>query len=346
MRMPYTGHALPHVIHECGRAIRERFLPRKKAVLLLDADNTLWGGIIGEDGVAGIDIGPSYPGIVHRLFQQSLLELRSSGVLLCLVSKNNEADVREAFEKLEMPLKWGHFTAARVNWKPKSENIAAIAGELKLGFESLVLVDDNPFEIEEVQHALPAVDRYLFDALNADEALSLVYRIRDLSTWSLTAEDRQKANQYSEEIQRKNLRDAVGSLEDYLRSLNIKLEVGMNRASQIKRISQLTNKTNQFNLTTRRYSEAEIIELQARGRVFDFRVTDRFGDMGIVGIVIVLDGEIDSFLMSCRALGRKVENLMLKHVCEVVGSDPPLRARFVPTPKNGMVEDFYDHNGF
>ncbi|MBR0642201.1 HAD-IIIC family phosphatase [Plastoroseomonas hellenica] len=342
MRMPYTGHVLPEISRAYARAIRERFAPRKKLVVV-DADNTLWGGIIGEDGVDGVEVGSQFPGVVHRKFQEQLLALRASGVLLGLVSKNNEADVREAFETLRMPLRWEHFTAARVNWVPKSQNIAAIAQELNLGVDSFVFIDDNSFELEEVRHALPSVDCYEFNARKPAEALSLLSRVKDLNTWSLTPEDLEKARQYAQEVERKTLQAATGSLRDYLRSLEIRIEVGRNRVSQLPRIAQLINKTNQFNLTTRRYSEAQLRDLMAAADVFDFRVIDRFGDMGIVGVVIVVGEEIDTFLMSCRALGRQVEGLMLKHVREAVAR--PLRASYIPTVKNGMVSEFYESNG-
>ncbi|MFZ6864534.1 HAD-IIIC family phosphatase [Undibacterium sp. Ji67W] len=344
MRMPYTGHVIPSIVDEYARILRERFLPRKKA-LILDADNTLWGGIVGEDGIEGITIDTQFPGVVYRTFQNQLLELRASGVLLTLVSKNNEQDVREAFEKIDMPLKWEHFAAIRVNWLPKSENIVSIANELNIGVDSFVFIDDNLFELNEVGHALPAVDRHQFDGGKPAEALSLLNKIKDLSAWSITEEDANKATQYVEEAQRKSLLQASVSLDDYLQSLGIKMEVGINRTTQIKRISQLTNKTNQFNLTTRRYSEADIIAMMEKHKIYDFRIIDRYGDMGLIGLIIVVDGEIDTFLMSCRALGRQVEVAMLKYVCGMY-SETPLRASYMPTQKNAMVSHFFESNGF
>lgn len=343
MSLPYTGHVLPAISQEYVRVIRERFAPRKK-VVVLDADNTLWAGIVGEDGLTGIQAGDQFPGLVHRRFQQQLLDLRASGIVLALASKNNEADVRDAFDTLDMPLKWEHFSARRVNWAPKSQNIAEMAAELNLGLDSFVFIDDNPFELEEVGSALPAVRGYRFEGRKPQEALSLLSSIADLGAWAVTSEDLTKARLYAEENERQALKSTAGSLEDYLKSLDIRLEVGRNRADQAARISQLTNKTNQFNLTTRRYSESDIRALMQRADVFDFRVVDKFGDMGVVGVVIVADGEIDTFLMSCRALGRRVEETMLRHVCEVVST--PLRASYVRTAKNGMVADFYDRNGF
>ena len=344
MRMPYTAAAMPAIVGEYTRVIRERFLPRKK-VLVIDADNTLWRGVVGEDGIDGIDVGSEYPGSVFATFQRSLLAARRSGLVLALVSKNNLADVREVFEKRTMPLAWDHFTAVRVNWTRKSENIASLASELELGLDSFVFIDDNPFELEEVSTALPAVTCLRFDWRKPNEALPLLFRQTGLSSWAVTEEDLRKAEQYAEEAGRRAIRESVGSIDDYIKSLNIRLYVGCNRGSALVRIAQLTNKTNQFNLTTRRYSEAEIRQAMDAGHVYDFRVVDRFGDMGIVGVVIVRSGEIETFLMSCRALGREVEGNMLAHVC-VRHSGEPLRARYLPTTKNAMVADFYDRNGF
>lgn len=344
MRMPYTHHAIKPIITEYGRCIRERFAARKK-VVLVDADNTLWGGIVGEDGVDGIVIDESFPGVVYRKFQMQLRALRSSGILIGLLTKNNEADVQEAFSKHDMPLKWSGFSVIRANWQPKSENIAAIAQELNVGVDSLVFIDDNQFELDEVGHALPMVESYRFDGRNPQEALTLLSRIRDLSAWAVTSEDQAKATQYSEEGDRKALQAAVGSIEDYIKSLEIRIEVGLNRVAEVKRIAQLTNKTNQFNLTTRRYGESDIIRLMGNARVYDFRVTDRFGDMGVVGIIIIVDREIDTFLMSCRALGRKIEGHMLKYVCDAA-IDGPLISTYIATAKNAMVANFYDDNGF
>jgi FkbH-like protein len=343
MRMPYTRHILPAITGEYARAVTERIAPRKK-VVLLDADNTLWAGIVGEDGIDALQVDHQFPGIVHRKFQQQLLELRSSGLLLALVSKNNEPDVREAFDSLDMPLKWDSFSAVRANWNPKSENIALIASELNVGLDSMIFIDDNVFEIEQVRAAHPMVECFRFDGRNAKEALSLLYGIAGLGAWAVTDEDAAKSEQYAQEAQRKQIESTATSVEEYIASLGIQIEAGVNRTAQVKRISQLTNKTNQFNLTTRRYSEADILVAMQEGKVFDFRVTDKFGDMGIVGVAIIRHGAIEAFLMSCRALGRHVEQTMLAYCCAVAG-EPALTAHFIPTAKNGMAADFYEQSG-
>ncbi len=344
MRMPYTRQVLPSIIGEYARVVIERHSARKK-VILLDADNTLWGGIVGEDGIDGIQVDTQFPGIVHRKFQQQLLELGRSGILLVLVSKNNEADVREAFDGLDMPLRWDSFSAVRANWSSKSENIAAIAAELNVGLDSMIFIDDNPFEIEQVRAAHPMIDCYQFAGRNANEALSLLFNATGLGVWATTDEDLAKSQQYAQEAERRQIATSAASLEDYIASLDIRIEAGVNRQAQLKRIAQLTNKTNQFNLTTRRYSEAEILSAMQDGQVFDFRVIDKFGDMGIVGVAIIRRGVVETFLMSCRALGRNVEHTMLAYCCAVANASA-LRAHFIPTAKNSMVADFYDTSGF
>jgi FkbH-like protein len=342
--MPFVGAAIPAISSEYSKIIRERFVARKK-VLIVDADNTLWRGVVGEDGVDGIEVGEEYPGAVFHAFQRQLLAARRSGLLLAMVSKNNLADVQEVFTRRSLPLKWDDFTTHRVNWRRKSENITSIAQELDLGLDSFVMIDDNPFELEEVARSLPGVTCIRFEWQTPVEALSLLFKTPGLSAWEATAEDSRKAAQYAEESQRREARAMTGSLEEYIRSLDVRIEVGCNRESAVPRVSQLTNKTNQFNLTTRRYSESEIRNAMLVGAVYDFRVVDRFGDMGVVGVVIVCSGVIEAFLMSCRALGREIEGNMLAFVCSKHGCSE-LRASYSPTSKNAMTSDFYERNGF
>lgn len=344
MRMPYTGNVIPMIIEEYARIIREALLPRKKAIIL-DADNTLWGGIVGEDGVDGIQLDQNYPGAIYRIFQKQLLSLKESGILLAMVSKNNGSDVLEVFDKQNMPLKLSDFSAVRINWMPKSENILSILKELNIGEDSLVFIDDNIFELEEVKHAIPSISVYQFDARVPANSIYLLQNIKDISTWSATSEDRERASLYKQEAERNNLQQASRTVKDYLLSLSIHLEVGCNRKSQISRITQLINKTNQFNLTTQRYNSIEVEELMQHAKVYDFRVIDRFGDMGIVGVAIIKDEEIDTFLMSCRALGRRVESTMLKYICDS-SVNSRLVAKYIKSAKNLMTSNFYSENGF
>lgn len=343
MQHPYSPEAAARVVAGYARIIRTDLRARRK-VIVLDADNTLWGGVLGEDGPDGVVVDQEYPGVAYHVFQRQLARLRTLGYLLAVVTKNNESDFLEVFERRSMPLKLSDFVAYRSNWKEKSDNIADLALELNLGVESFVFIDDNPFEIDEVRGRLPGVECWLFPKDRPEAVIRLLSDIDSLRTAATTAEDLVKTEQYRTETERKALKASAESLEDYLSSLDIAVEVGLNQAGHAARVAQLTNKTNQFNLTTRRYTESDILQFMTVGAVYDFRVSDKFGDLGIVGVVIVVDGQIDTFLMSCRALGRKIEAAMLRFV--TAREAKPLKAFYRRTAKNDMVSTFFDDNGF
>ena len=343
MQHPYSPAAVVRLVEAYARTIRLDSRARRK-VVVVDADNTLWGGVLGEDGPDGVVVDQEYPGIAYHVFQQQLVHLRRLGHLLVAVTKNNESDFLELFQLRSMPLALTDFVTYRSNWKEKSENIADVAAELNLGLDSFVFFDDNPFEIEEVRAHLPDVECWLFPKNAPDQAMTILANVESLQTASVTAEDLAKTEQYRTEAERDASKNAATNLEDYLQSLDIEVAVSVNDPSHIGRVAQLTNKTNQFNLTTRRYTESDIAAFMKKGAVYDFRVKDRFGDLGLVGVVIVVDGEIDTFLMSCRALGRKIEAGMLRFVVDHASS--PLRASYRRTAKNDMVSRFFDQNGF
>lgn len=344
MQHPYAPVAVQRIAAAYADAIVSTLRARRK-VIVLDADNTLWGGVLGEDGANGVKIDKEYPGVLYVMFQNQLLRLKQLGFLLCVVTKNNEADFLELFNTRSLPLKLEDFVAWRSNWEEKSYNIIELAKELNLGLDSFVFIDDNPFEIEEVRARLSGVECHLFPHDSPEDIISLLDRIASLRAHTLTAEDLVKTEQYRVEAERKSLAGASASLDDYLASLEIKVHVCVNEASHVSRIAQLTNKTNQFNLTTRRYTEPDIRRFMAEGHVYDFRVVDRFGDMGIVGVAIIKNGDIDTFLMSCRALGRKIESGLLRYIIDDRG-EQPLTASYRWTAKNSMVADFFDQNGF
>jgi len=341
---PFSKYAIGHVCKEISKHIYLYEKHRKK-VCILDADNTLWGGIVGEDGVDNIQIDENYPGIVYKYFQHQLKILKETGILLCLVSKNNVVDLEDAFLTKNMPLKLEDFLVRKINWSPKSENVAEIAKELNLGLESFVFIDDSDFELTEVRENLKVVECYKFDTQNLVSNLHLLENIFGLNALKITKEDTAKTQQYIAEKKRTEVRDRFASLEDFIKTLNIKIYYSINNNSHIARISQLTNKTNQFNLTTRRYSETDIENLMNEHLVFDFKVVDKFGDMGIVGVVIVKENVIDTFLLSCRVLGRKIEEKIIQIVQDEVGKRT-LRGIYLKTAKNGQVEDLYDRLGF
>ena len=331
----------------------------KAKVIALDADNTLWGGVIGEDGLHGIRLGPEYPGNLYLAFQRRLLDYQQRGFILVLCSKNNAADVDQVLDEHPHQLiRHEHLAARRVNWQDKPENLLALAQELNLGLDSFVFVDDSAHECAAVRHRFPEVEVVQVPAkpLLVPFCLEAVARLEVLA---LTAEDQAKTQMYAQERQRRRLQqaaDASGTqVEDYLASLQMVMRVGFDDGNHVPRLAQLTQKTNQFNLTTRRYDEQQIRTwIDADDRlVSHFSLSDTFGDSGIVGLALwrlMDDGqaELDSFLMSCRVIGRRAEQAFLRAQLEKL-SEKGVReivADFIPTAKNAPVRDFLPEQGF
>lgn len=354
-RLPWSDGMLRVLVSEYVRYILPlRGLSRK--CIVLDLDNTLWGGVIGEDGIAGIAVGSEAPGNAYLAFQRELERLWRRGIMLAISSKNNLDDVLPVFEKhSEMVLKLSHFAAYRINWEPKSSQIREIARELNIGLDSLVFLDDNPVERARVRAELPQV---LIPEMPTDPAL---YRaaLLDLNVFdnlALTEEDRNRNKQYAEQKARADYEStfSTGSLDEYLAGLDIVVDIAPATDLTLPRIAQLTNKTNQFNLTTRRYSEAQIEEMLARGwLVYGMAVDDRFGSNGLTGVAIAYPAgpdtwEIDSFLMSCRVMGRGVETALLAEIAAQAHTSGAryLTGKYIPTPKNSPVVDFYSRHNF
>ena len=345
---PYS----PAAIARISALIAERALqfaqPRIK-VCVLDADNTLWGGVLGEEGPDGIKVDKNYPGIVHEIFQRQLLALKASGVLLALVTKNNAADIDELFATRAMPLALADFAIVKANWARKSGSIAEIAQELNLGLSSFLFIDDSQFELDEVALTLPEVRCLRFDPNSFLSGQGVLATQPLLQALRVTGEDLARSAQYRAEQSRQAARTGFGSMDEYIGSLDIAVTCSLNQQAHLARITQLVNKTNQFNLTCERLSETEVRDLMRRGHVFDFHVRDKFGDMGIVGVLILLDGQIRNFLLSCRVLGRKVEDKILAMVCRhpaAAGPHGALTALYKPAAKNAQVETLYERLGF
>jgi FkbH-like protein len=327
----------------------------RKKCLVLDCDNTLWGGIIGEDGIDGIQLGNNYPGKAFLDFQKAIVELHNSGIIIALCSKNNKEDVIEVFKNnSNMILKMEHISAYRINWENKAQNIIQISKELNIGLDSIVFVDDNPLEREIVKKNTPEVIVPDFPTNNYDLLLYINSITKDFfSTFKLTAEDKQKAKQYAKLSQIQNLEKSYLNHNDYLKDLDMTLILNRAKPSTISRFSQMTQKTNQFNLTTKRYNESELSKLIEKNYILTtLQVRDKFGDHGITAAIIIkLDGssaEIDSLLLSCRILGRGIENALLKlhlNLLFELGVKNVI-ARYFPTKKNIQTENFYDLNGF
>ncbi|MFL2726675.1 MAG: HAD-IIIC family phosphatase [Gammaproteobacteria bacterium] len=342
MKMPFTNHVINKINFEYERCIEERINSRKK-VIIVDADNTLWGGIIGEDGTDGIKIDDEFPGIVFKKFQEELKHLKKIGYLLCMVSKNNYSDVSEAFKKVKMPLKFSDFIIKKINWDPKSQNIGEIAQELNLGLDSMIFVDDNLFELNEVSHEHNQIEAIQFNHNEPAKMSSIFHSIKDISKWSISNEDIKKTKQYLDESKRGALKTSLGSFDEYVKSLNIIITSFIKPENHVHRITQLINKTNQFNLTTKRYSEDEVSKFINLSSVYCFQVSDKFGDMGIISVAIIHNNKIDTFLMSCRALGRRIESSIISYICD---KHPNIEAEFIPSKKNQQVSNFYENHCF
>lgn len=327
----------------------------RKKCLVLDMDNTLWGGIVGEAGPFGIKIGGDYPGKAYLYFQQYILELQRNGVILAVCSKNNLEDIKQVWDENPNNLITEQVLSAyRINWQDKAANIREIAAELNIGLDSMVFLDDNPSERELVRGMLPEVEVPDFPA-QPYELPSLIQQItRDyFQIYSLTSEDISKTSQYKANAQRENARKSFTDMESYLRSLEITLKIEDASPVNIPRLAQMCQKTNQFNLTTKRYTESDIESLIVNGvRIWALSVSDRFGDHGITGLIIVrTDGKravIDSLLLSCRILGKGIEHIFLEEILSRLKSAgiEIVEGCYIPTAKNIQTADFYEKSGF
>lgn len=322
--------------------------------IVLDADNTLWGGVAGEDGLEGIALGPDYPGAAFVAFQRRLLHFQRRGILLAVCSKNNPADLLEILrDHPHQVLRESHFAAIQAGWAPKPEQVRALAARLGLGIDSFLFVDDSPQECLALRQAFPELDVVQTPARPSDIP-GCLDELPRLETLRRTAEDQQRTGLYAAEQARRQA--AAGRApEEYLASLRMVMTFGVNDPAHAARVAQLTQKTNQFNLTTRRYSEAEIRRFMEApgGVVAHFSLADIFGDSGVAGAAIVRaaqDGtaEIDTFLMSCRVIGRQAERAFLRALLDRLAARgvARVRAAYAPTPKNGLVRDFWPRQGF
>lgn len=353
-KAPYSREALQEIAQEVFKYLRPLKSKNKKC-LVLDCDHVLWGGTIGEDGLAGIKLGKTYPGSAYYEFQQEILNLYHRGVILALCSKNNEEDVWEVFQKHpEMVLQKEHIATAQINWRDKATNLKQIAADLNIGLDSLVFMDDSDFEIHLIRQVLPEVAVIPLPRDRAVEYREILASCGLFDTLTLSEEDRNRGMMYRAEAARKQLQRESINLESYYASLEMVLEIRLADEFSIPRIAQLTQKTNQFNLTTRRYSDADIQRLRESNSadVIYLRLRDRLGDSGIVGVCILkyeADRAIlDSFLLSCRVLGRGVEEAFLIQClkrAKLKGSKVVI-GEYKPTAKNGQVKDFYLNQAF
>jgi len=346
---------LAQPFHRWWQGIEAQMASKRKKCLVLDLDNTLWQGVLGEDGIDGIKIGGDYPGKAFAYWQNALLQLARTGVILTICSKNNLADVEEAWDKNPfMVLKKEHFSAMRINWNDKATNIRELADELNIGLDSMVFVDDNPAERELIRQALPMVAVPDFPA-KPYELMPFFKQLaeRYFRIYRVTDEDRKKTEQYRANARRREAQAQFVDFDDYLRSLQIHIDIRALDEHNLARIAQMTQKTNQFNLTTRRYTEADVRRLADEGwHIYCIAVSDRFGDNGITGAIFVkptgsAEVDIDTLLLSCRILGRGIEGAFFSTIMRKLKDMGvnEVTATYLPTAKNSQVADFYDRMG-
>jgi FkbH-like protein len=353
--MPFskTGEeAIASEIQTIWKALRTA----RKKCLALDLDNTLWGGVIGELGLDGIHLDKTGSGSRFYDFQKKILELKRSGVLLTVISKNNMVDALNGIDgHPDMALRSGDFAAIAANWKPKSQNLESLAQSLNIGTGAFVFIDDNPVEREMMRMAVPevAVPDFPEDSSKLEEFMLEVAH-RYFLQIKTTGEDAGKTEQYAAEAVRKGAMTAFQSRDDYLRSLNMKLAVENVGEKNALRASQLTRKTNQFNLTTRRYTEGEMRAMAASGeyRAYIGELVDRYGDYGKIILTIARvsgdTADIDTFLMSCRAMEREVETAFIRTVEDELLKTGirHVTARYAPTEKNYPAASFLKRAGY
>lgn len=330
----------------------------RKKCLVLDCDDTLWGGTLGEDGLAALKIGGDFPGNAFAFFQKKCIELAESGIILAVCSKNNAADVREVFESHPaMILRREHISAWRVNWADKAQNIREIAAELNIGLDSLVFVDNEPRERERVAAAFGGSVATPEFPVRTHDLPDFFERLADefFRTEKLTGEDAAKTQQYRDAAARSEIARNFASLDDYIASLEIRLSVAAADDFSLPRLAQLTQKTNQFNLMTRRRTEAELRDFIARGNaVFSLSASDKIGDLGIVGEAEIAfssdktSARFENFMLSCRALGRGIETAFARKILQILRERgiETVFADYLPTAKNVPCANFLPALGF
>ena len=322
--------------------------------IVLDLDNTLWGGIVGEDGFDGIELGDTPNGKAFVEFQKELLSLWNQGIILAINSKNNLEDAMKVIsEHPNMLLREKHFANIQINWDDKAINFKKIVDEINIGLNSVVFFDDDKINCERIKQEFPEVLTVnLFG--DPSQFSTILKELNDFNVLQRTTEDKKRGEMYSQQRERKNLERNVSNLDDFLNELDIRVKIKKSNDFLIPRISQLTLKTNQFNLTTRRYQEEEIRNLSndTNFSVGCAQVLDKFGDNGVTGVYIVKKNEmywiIDTFLLSCRIMGRGVENAILSQILKEakLNGVKELRAEFIPTSKNKPAENFLADYGF
>lgn len=352
-RQPIAAPNLPHAAAHLARTVAGTIFPRIKC-LVLDLDNTLWGGVAGEDGLGGIQISDDYPGNVFKAFQHAVLGLKDRGVLLAISSKNDEDLVRKIFDRHpDLILRWQDFSSTQINWNPKSDGIKSIAADLNIGVDAIAFFDDNPVEREEVRQNASGVS--VIDVPKSPLGyVDALFEAGSFDAPQLSQEDSKRAVYYQNESRRQAARQDAGTMEEFLASLDMEVTLGSVGPETLARVVQLIGKTNQFNLTTRRHSQSDVQRMADDGSVDVrwYRLNDKYGDSGIIGVVVIrydgAEASLDTFLMSCRAMNREVENAMLADAvrCALDRDCTSLVGEYIATDRNAVVRDFYRRSGF
>ena len=350
--MPYSMKGLTALSELICRYVSVTKGMHKKCIAV-DLDNTLWGGVIGEDGVDGVTLSNHKEGARYYDTQRILKKMKEQGVMLAILSKNNLEDVEPIFSHPDMVLQHEDFVAEVINWNPKPTNIKQLARELNIGLDSFVFLDDNPAEREQMISECPEVTVIDFpkDSSLLPEVVEKAYYDYFLSL-EVTGEDAKKTAMYRAESQRKAEMSAATSVEDFLKKLEMKMRIHLMQPDEEKRVVQLVNKTNQFNVTTKRYSEEEIKALSQTGDIITVHMSDKYGDQGLVSVLILTyDGKqacIDTFLMSCRVMGRNAENEIMACIRNFLEKKTvkQIKATYIKTAKNAPVIDLFEKLGF
>lgn len=350
--MPYSMKGMAGISDLINRYASAARGMRRKCIAV-DLDNTLWGGVIGEDGVDGIVLSRRKEGARYHDAQRLLKKMKERGVMLAILSKNNAEDVESAFTHPDMVLRHEDFVAEAVNWEPKSANIRRLAADLNIGLDAFVFLDDNPAERERMKAECPevAVVEFPKDSSQLPDVVAKAYEDYFLQL-EVTGEDTEKTAMYRAETRRKAERSAAASLEEFLKNLEMTMRIHRMRPEEEKRVVQLVNKTNQFNVTTRRYSEKEIRGLADSGDIITVYMADKYGDQGLVAVLILKYGgetaELDTFLMSCRVMGRSAENEIMARIKGMLKAKPvkTVKATYIKSAKNAPVADLFERLGF
>jgi len=344
---------IPYLIYEFVGYLKP-LLGLNKKCIVLDLDNTLWGGIVGEDGFEGIKLGPDPTGRSFVEFQKVLKSFLKRGIILAINSKNNPEDAMKVIkEHPHMVLKEEDFACFKINWNDKIANMRDIANELNIGLDSLVFFDDDPVNRELIRMSIPEIK--IVDLPQESSSYALILsNLNDFNVLKITDDDSKRAKMYRQERERHVFESKTKNLDEYLKKLDIRVKVRLADEFSIPRISQLTLKTNQFNLTTKRYQEEEIKKFTKDDKMIVgcAEVEDKFGESGITNIFIIKKNSeewiLDTFLLSCRIMGRGIEDGILGKIIEMAKKDgvKKIKAQFIPTQKNKPAENFLSDNGF